>query len=152
MVKMLFRALVYALGALFIVVGMEKVLSPSHMQSYLTSSLGFSESSSRVLSAVVPWLELYCGVGLLVQQWRPAASVILLLLSAIFLSIHVGDIIRGNAGTCSCMGGTLTNAYGLAAVCVLAMVICASVVAQHFTAAKVEARDNLTASGGVSRP
>lgn len=98
-----------ALGALFVAASLPKLLDPpsfAHMIYNYRLVPGFAVNA---LALVMPWLEILCGIALILGIWRrPAAAIIgaMLVVFIIAISINLG---RDNAVNCGCFDITSAN-------------------------------------------
>ncbi|MFA6954263.1 MAG: MauE/DoxX family redox-associated membrane protein [Thermoanaerobaculia bacterium] len=98
-----------ALGAIFVAASLPKLLDPpsfAHMIYNYRLVPGFAINA---IALVMPWLEILCGVALILGIWRrPAAAIIgaMLVVFIIAISINLG---RDNAVNCGCFDITSAN-------------------------------------------
>jgi len=63
----------------------------------------------NISSLVMPWVELVCGLALIIGLWRrPALAIITLLLVVFIVAISI-NLARGNAIDCGCFNVSLAN-------------------------------------------
>lgn len=94
------------LGAFFIVSGFEKIISPYQNFLYVVQSYEIFGSPLDVFVArIVPWVELFTGVFLLLGLWTRFALRAMLLLLAGFITIVGQALIRHlPIQECGCFG------------------------------------------------
>lgn len=98
-----------ALGAIFVAASLPKLLDPpsfAHMIYNYRLVPGFAINA---IALVMPWLEILCGIALILGIWRrPAAAIIgaMLVVFIIAISINLG---RDNAVNCGCFDITSAN-------------------------------------------
>ncbi len=92
----------FALGAVFIYASLDKIANPAgfalaighyRMLPYLLISL---------LAAVLPWLELVCGIALIIKRWVGGASLLIVLMNAVFIIAITTALMRGLDISCGC--------------------------------------------------
>ena len=93
------------LGAAFLLAGGMKIAHPVEFFSDLLSfGVPFPELFLRVVAVGLPWLEVFVGLGLLLNFWpetvRPVASVLCL----IFVLMLGQAVVRGIDLNCGCFG------------------------------------------------
>jgi uncharacterized membrane protein YphA (DoxX/SURF4 family) len=106
-----------ALGGIFIVAAYFKLfqsalaggLPQTSPQSFLEAMQAFKivQNDQLLLLATfwLPWIELVCGVALILGLWTRAAALILGLLLAFFIALIISSIERGMANIkCGCFG------------------------------------------------
>ena len=94
-----------ALGTIFFIAGGMKLLHPALFFSDLLSyGVPFPEIFLRWVAAGLPWLEVFIGLGLIVDFWpetiRPAACVLWL----VFVVMLGQALVRGLDLNCGCFG------------------------------------------------
>ncbi len=98
-----------ALGASFIVASLPKIADPpsfAHMiYNYRLLPAGLINFSSLVM----PWVELLCGIALVLGVWRRAALGIITLMLVVFIVAISYNLARGNAIDCGCFNVSLAN-------------------------------------------
>jgi len=55
-----------------------------------------------LMAAVLPWLELLCGLALLLNRWTPGASLLIVLMNAVFIVAIASAMARGLDISCGC--------------------------------------------------
>jgi putative oxidoreductase len=98
-----------ALGAIFIIAALPKIADPpsfAHMiYNYRILPAGLINFSSLVM----PWVELLCGVTLVIGVWRRATLSIIALMLIVFIVAISFNLARGNAIDCGCFNVSLAN-------------------------------------------
>lgn len=91
-----------ALGAFFVAASLPKLLDPpsfAHMIYLYRLVPGFAINA---IALVMPWLELLCGIALILGIWRrPAAALIGAMLAVFIVAISI-NLGRDNAVNCGC--------------------------------------------------
>jgi len=98
------------LGVIFIYAGLEKIghadLFAVTIQNYQLVPI----SMTNLIAIFLPWLELYCGLLLLLGWWQRIAAAWAVLLNIIFLTALISAYWRGLDIVCGCFGsGTTVN-------------------------------------------
>jgi putative oxidoreductase len=97
-----FRALEVLLGGLFFYAGLQKVL---HSYEFAEAVLAYQllpESLVGVTVAVLPWLEIVAGLGLVARRKQRSCLLLLTGLAAIFLVVILITMARGLKIDCGC--------------------------------------------------
>ena len=91
-----------ALGLFFVVAALPKLADPPSFAHMIYNYRLAPGSLVNLAALVLPWLELTCGVALILGIWsRPAAAIVagLLLVFAVAISVN---LLRGHAIDCGC--------------------------------------------------
>lgn len=94
----------WGVGGLFVYAGALKALNPAQFVTDIESFRLVPYGVAVVTSLYLPWLEVFCGVALMVGRFRLGAAGILLGLSAIFTMFIVSAWCRGLDISCGCFG------------------------------------------------
>ncbi|MDQ2659697.1 MAG: DoxX family protein [Verrucomicrobiota bacterium] len=97
-------ALAILLGGLFICTGAIKVWDPILFANEISNYHILSWPLGVRLAFYLPWLEILCGLGLIVGFLRTGAVVILTGLTAIFITASIVARMRGIDLSCGCFG------------------------------------------------
>jgi putative oxidoreductase len=98
-----------ALGAIFIIAALPKIIDPPSFAHMIYNYRLLPAGLINISSLVMPWVELLCGIALVLGVWRRAALTIITILLVVFIvaiSINLG---RGNAIDCGCFNVSLAN-------------------------------------------
>jgi uncharacterized membrane protein YphA (DoxX/SURF4 family) len=90
------------LGGLFIYAAIPKILNPLEFALTVENYQIISPILSHYSALFLPWLELYCGILIIINQWTKYASLILAILLLIFIAALISVIIRGLEIDCGC--------------------------------------------------
>jgi uncharacterized membrane protein YphA (DoxX/SURF4 family) len=91
-----------ALGAIFVASSIPKIIDPPSFAQMIYNYRLVPGFALNVMAMTMPWLEMLCGLALILGIWRRSAAAIvgaLLLSFVIALSINLG---RDNAVNCGC--------------------------------------------------
>jgi uncharacterized membrane protein YphA (DoxX/SURF4 family) len=103
-VALFFLILRIAVAGVFIVAGASKTGNPAKFLDQILT-LGFIPYPVAYLAALyLPWVEIVAGVMLLTLRFTCAASVLLILLTASFISILSIAHVAGTQADCGCFG------------------------------------------------
>lgn len=96
-------------GAVFIYAGVLKALDPLHFAIDIQNFRILPWPLAVRLAFYLPWLEILCGLALIVGWLRSGAVTILGLLMLIFLGATVAAKARGIDLACGCFGSASKN-------------------------------------------
>ena len=91
-----------ALGAIFVVAALPKIGDPPSFAHMIYNYRLLPGSLINISAMVMPWIELLCGLALILGVWRKGAVSIITIMLVVFIiaiSINLG---RGNAIDCGC--------------------------------------------------
>ena len=98
-----------ALGAIFVAASIPKLIDPpsfAHMIYNYRLVPGFALNA---IALAMPWLEMLCGLALILGVWRrSAATIIGAMLIAFIIAISI-NLSRDNAVNCGCFDMTSAN-------------------------------------------
>ncbi|MGA7616797.1 MAG: MauE/DoxX family redox-associated membrane protein [Thermoanaerobaculia bacterium] len=91
-----------ALGAIFVAASLPKLVDPPSFAHMMYNYRLVPGAALNLMALVMPWIELMCGIALILGFWRRAAATIIgtfLLAFVIAISINLA---RDNAVNCGC--------------------------------------------------
>lgn len=102
-----------ALGGIFLYAGVTKIVDPPAFAGSIAAYRLLPYFGNYLLAATLPWLELLCGLLLIVGHRVRVAAAILLLLNLLFMAAIASTIARGLDIDCGCFrqGGGKTSAW-----------------------------------------
>ncbi|HEV2095817.1 MAG TPA: MauE/DoxX family redox-associated membrane protein [Chthoniobacterales bacterium] len=100
----LWRAVAILVGAVFVYTGAIKIADPIGFAGDIENYHILPWALSARLAFYLPWLELLCGIALIVSRLRTGAIAILSALMLIFIAAAVAAKARGIDITCGCFG------------------------------------------------
>jgi putative oxidoreductase len=103
-VKILFRILDVIVGGVFIYAGVLKALDPVRFAHDIDNYKILPWTFSLALAFYLPWLEILCGVALLLRFLYRGGLSILTLLTLVFIGTTIAAKARGLDITCGCFG------------------------------------------------
>lgn len=93
-----------AVGGIFIWAGLLKVVDPLDFAQDIANYRVFSRDLSFLIAIVLPWLEILCGVLVIIGVFRAPSSLLLSGLLSLFLILITATLIRGLDVDCGCFG------------------------------------------------
>ena len=96
-----FRILV---GGVFVWAGLLKILDPLEFAQNIANYRVFSRDLSFLIALVLPWVEVLCGILVILGIFRSASSFLLSGLLGVFLVLITVTIFRGLDVDCGCFG------------------------------------------------
>ena len=98
-------ALALLLGAVFVYAGAIKAWDPMAFANDISRISASSRGTLGIqLAFYLPWLEIFCGLALIVGRLRTGATAILLGLTVIFIVVSIAARVRGIDLKCGCFG------------------------------------------------
>ena len=91
-------------GGMFIWAGVSKIIDPLGFAQNIANYRVFPEGISFFLALVLPWIEVICGVFLILGIFRSASALLLSGFLAVFLVLSTVTILRGIDIDCGCFG------------------------------------------------
>jgi uncharacterized membrane protein YphA (DoxX/SURF4 family) len=91
-----------ALGALFVAAALPKIIDPPSFAHMIYNYRIMPAKLINVMALTMPWVELLCGLALILGVWKRAALMLIgamLIVFIIAIGINLG---RGNAIDCGC--------------------------------------------------
>jgi uncharacterized membrane protein YphA (DoxX/SURF4 family) len=96
-------------AATFLYAGVIKVTNPIRFSTDINNYHVLPWSVAVALAFYLPWLEVICGVALLLRRFYYGAVAILLTLISLFIIASVSAKLRGIDVSCGCFGGPSRN-------------------------------------------
>ncbi len=94
----------FVVGGVFIWAGLLKILDPLEFSQNIANYRIFSRDLSFLIALVLPWLEVLCGILVILGIFRPAGLLLLSGLLGVFLILITVTILRGLDVDCGCFG------------------------------------------------
>ena len=111
----LFLAFRLLIGGVFLYAGVEKILSPFDFSIAIYNYRLFPPQIIGLTAAILPWIEAFAGLFLLVGYNTKGAATITSLLLATFVGLIIMSAVRGLDIDCGCFGG-VERAVGIQAI------------------------------------
>jgi len=91
-----------ALGAIFVVAALPKLADPPSFAHMIYNYRILPGGLVNITSLVMPWVEILCGLALILGIWtKPARSIVALMLAVFMIAITI-NLLRDNAIDCGC--------------------------------------------------
>jgi len=91
-----------ALGAIFVIAALPKLTDPPSFAHMIYNYRIVPGGMINIAALIMPWVEVLCGLALILGIWtRPARDLIALMLVIFIVAISV-NLFRGNAIDCGC--------------------------------------------------
>ena len=103
------RIVEFIVGCIFIYAGVIKALDPIRFASDIDNYKIFPWAISVRLAFYLPWLEILCGLALIVRRLYLGGLSILTALASIFIIATIAAKMRGLDITCGCFGHASKN-------------------------------------------
>jgi putative oxidoreductase len=97
----------WMVAALFIFAGISKILNPDTFARDIDNYRLLPYLLVTIMAVILPWLEVLCGIFLIVGTWKKGAAFTLLVLTFMFLIAISSAIARGLDITCGCFSMTI---------------------------------------------
>ncbi len=91
-------------GGVFIWAGLSKIFDPLSFAENISNYRLFPHWMSFFIALALPWIEVICGVFLILGLFQRSSAFLLSLLLAFFLTLIVVTILRGINVDCGCFG------------------------------------------------
>jgi uncharacterized membrane protein YphA (DoxX/SURF4 family) len=91
-----------ALGAIFVVAALPKLLDPPSFAHMIYNYRIVPGGVINISALIMPWLEILCGLALILGVWTRAARDLIALMLIFFIVAISINLFRGNAIDCGC--------------------------------------------------
>ncbi|MCU0643046.1 MAG: DoxX family membrane protein [bacterium] len=102
----LFLIVRWLIAAIFIFAGITKILNPENFARDIDNYRMLPYLLVTIMAIILPWLEILCGIFLIIGKWEKGAAFMLLILTMMFLIAMSSAIFRGLDITCGCFAMT----------------------------------------------
>jgi uncharacterized membrane protein YphA (DoxX/SURF4 family) len=92
------------IGVIFIYSGLEKIISTADFAASVQNYRIVPVELTNLVGIILPWLEFYCGLFLIIGIFKQASAAIIFTLLLIFIFILLSALIRGLDIECGCFG------------------------------------------------
>jgi uncharacterized membrane protein YphA (DoxX/SURF4 family) len=97
-------AVAFVIGAVFVYAGATKIVNPLAFANDIAHYRILSWPLGIRLAFYLPWLEIFCGLALIVGRLRTGGTAILLALTVVFIGASIAARARGIDLNCGCFG------------------------------------------------
>jgi putative oxidoreductase len=98
-----------ALGAIFVVAALPKIADPPSFAHMIYNYRILPAGLINFSTIVMPWVELLCGLALILGVWtKPARSIVAAMLVVFMIAIAI-NLLRDNAIDCGCFDTSAAN-------------------------------------------
>ena len=94
----------FTVGIVFIIASIDKIYSPDAFAASIHSYLLLPDWLVNITALVIPWLELLCGMSLVVGCKLRAGSFLSAVMLGVFTLAIVSALMRGLTIDCGCFG------------------------------------------------
>jgi len=91
-----------ALGALFVIAAVPKIIDPPSFAHMIYNYRIVPASVINIMALTMPWIELLCGLALIIGVWKRAALMLIAAMLVVFIVAIGINLGRGNAIDCGC--------------------------------------------------
>ena len=130
-VKFVWRIMDLVVGGVFIYAGVVKAFQPVRFASDIDNYKILPWTISVGLAFYLPWLEILCGLALILRRLYLGGLSILTALVLIFSGVTIAAKVRGLDITCGCFGHASQN-WSFSGHLALDLVILAALLALYF--------------------
>jgi len=130
-VKFAWRIMDLVVGGVFIYAGVVKAFQPVRFASDIDNYKILPWTISVGLAFYLPWLEIFCGLALILRRLYLGGLSILTALVLIFSGVTIAAKVRGLDITCGCFGHASQN-WSFSGHLALDLVILAALLALYF--------------------
>lgn len=88
----------------FILAALPKIEAPTEFASAIQGYQTVPAHWALWIAISLPWLELVCGVGLVLPHIRRGSAIVLAALLILFIGLHISALVRGIDISCGCFG------------------------------------------------
>ena len=96
--------LAFLVGGIYVYAGVLKAWDPPHFANDVLNYRLISYPLAIRVAFYLPWLEILCGLAVIVGWLRSGAVAILTLLTVFFIAITIAAKLRGISIDCGCFG------------------------------------------------
>ena len=97
----------WLVAVIFIFAGITKIVNPEIFARAIDNYRILPYFLVTLLAIVLPWLEIFCGMFLIIGRWQRGAALTLLILTFMFLIAIGSSIIRGLDISCGCFSNSI---------------------------------------------
>lgn len=97
------------LGAIFVVAALPKIADPPSFAHMIYNYRILPGALIHITTIVMPWLELLCGLSLILGVWTKAARNVVASMLVVFMIAIAINLLRDNAIDCGCFDTSAAN-------------------------------------------
>lgn len=98
-----------ALGAIFVAAALPKIVDPPSFAHMVYNYRLLPGALVNITALVMPWVELLCGLALILGVWVKSARNLVALMLVMFIVAISINLIRDNAIDCGCFDTSAAN-------------------------------------------
>ena len=98
-----------ALGVFFVAAALPKLADPPSFAHMIYNYRIVPGALVNLMALVMPWIELLCGLALILGIWTGTARAIVAAMLAVFIVAISINLMRGNAIDCGCFDVSTAN-------------------------------------------
>ncbi len=98
-----------ALGVLFVAAALPKIVDPPSFAHMIYNYKIIPWALINPMALFMPWLELLCGLALILGIWKGAARTLIAGMLLVFILAISINLARGNAIDCGCFNVSASN-------------------------------------------
>ena len=103
----------FGLAFLFVVSGVLKIIEPQAFADSINGYKLLPIPVVNIFAIIIPWVELLAGLSLLTKQYLVSGSILIILLSFIFIVAVSSAMLRGLDINCGCFSITSNEKVGV---------------------------------------
>ena len=92
----------WIVALVFIYAGVGKILNPTGFAESIDNYRMLPYFLVTIMAAILPWLEVLCGLLLIFGKWLKGASLIVIAMNAVFIVAITSALLRGLDINCGC--------------------------------------------------
>lgn len=90
------------LGVVFIFASFEKIADPTAFAASISGYRIVASDPALMIGTVLPWIELLCGLGLLLGLFVRGSALLALIMLSLFTVVVLSALVRGLDISCGC--------------------------------------------------
>jgi uncharacterized membrane protein YphA (DoxX/SURF4 family) len=100
--ELVLRTFQVGIGAIFIFASYDKILNPGEFAKAISNYQILPLAILHLTAIILPWLELVCGVALIINRYPRAANLLVGLMTIVFTTAIISAMVRGLDINCGC--------------------------------------------------
>jgi putative oxidoreductase len=98
-----------ALGAIFVAAALPKIADPPSFAHMIYNYRILPAALVNISALLMPWVEIVCGLALILGVWRVPARTIIAAMLVVFIAAIAFNLMRDNAIDCGCFDTSAAN-------------------------------------------